>query len=163
MSLKRLTQMVDLYPKIIVKPVSGHQGNGIVFIEKEKNEKYRINEAGQILYFDKDRLFKIRKQDYIVQQFISCKTKSDNVYDFRLYVQKSGEGKWVITSIYPRMGPSGSITSNMGSDGYTCYLESFLKYEFKDSWYDIKRTLEYFAISFSNHFDSLYDSTLDKL
>lgn len=43
--------MVDLYPKIIVKPVSGHQGNGIVFIEKEKNEKYRINEAGQILYF----------------------------------------------------------------------------------------------------------------
>ncbi|MBT2618673.1 MULTISPECIES: YheC/YheD family protein [unclassified Bacillus (in: firmicutes)] len=163
-----LTKMVDTYPKVIVKPLSGHQGGGIAFIEKEKQRKYKINEAGQISYFDKDQMLefvsdKIRIQDYLVQQYISCKTKSGNVYDFRLHVQKNGEGKWVITSIYPRIGPSGSITSNLGSGGYTGFPESFLKYEFKDSWYDIKRTLEYFAISFTNHFDSLYDSTLDEL
>ena len=54
----------------------------------------------------------------------------------------------------------GSITSNMGSGGYSTYLDVFLKTEFGDSWYNIQRYLEQFAISFSNHFDSLYDSEL---
>ncbi len=45
---------------------------------------------------------RLQEQDYIVQQFISSQTKSGHVYDFRLHVQRNGEGRWVITSILPK-------------------------------------------------------------
>ncbi|KMY50026.1 YheC/YheD family protein [Peribacillus loiseleuriae] len=165
----RFMQMVRHYPKVIMKPVSGNQGKGIIFIEKEGNDKYRVNETGDISIYTKQELVeftsrKIQEQKYLAQQFISCQIKSGQVYDFRLHVQKNGEGKWVITSIYPRIGTVGSIAPNIGSGGYTGYLDIFLQKEFDDSWYNIKKTLEYFAINFSNHFDSLYDDvSLDEL
>ncbi|CRK81104.1 YheC/YheD family protein [Neobacillus massiliamazoniensis] len=160
--------MIKRYKKVIIKPITGHQGESVIFIEKDGVDHYKINDAGLVSsIYEKELLnlisHKILEQDYVVQQFISSQTKSGQVFDFRLHVQKNGEGKWVITSIYPRIGRLGTITSNMGSGGYSTYLEIFLKTEFGDSWYDIQRYLEQFAISFSNHFDSLYDIELDEL
>ena len=158
--------MIQRYEKVFIKPLTGHQGEGVVFIEKDGVDHYKINDAGLVSYINEKQLLhlishKIQEQDYLVQQFISSQTKSGHVFDFRLHVQKNGEGKWVITSIYPRIGRLGSITSNMGS--YSICLDIFLKTEFADSWYDIQMDLEQLAISFSNHFDSLYDSELDEL
>ncbi|OUB84389.1 YheC/YheD family endospore coat-associated protein [Bacillus wiedmannii] len=156
--------MIDRYGKVIIKPISGNKGKGIVFIEKH-GMYYNVNESKQITTMDKKQLLsfvshKIQDQGYIVQQFISCQMKSGNVYDFRLHVQRNGEGDWVITSIYPRIGPLGSIVSNMGSGGYSTYLDVFLKTEFDKDWYNIQRYLEQFAINFSNHFNSLYEDVL---
>lgn len=161
-NVKELLDMFNLYPKIIMKPLSGHQGEGILFIEKEDDEKYKINEAGKISFYKKQELLdlallKIQEQEYLVQRFISSQIKSGQVYDFRLHVQKNGEGRWVITSIYPRVGPLGSITSNLSSGGYTSFLDCFLQKEFNDDWFNVKKTLEHFSLSFSNHFDTLYD------
>lgn len=167
-NVKDLLDMINLYPKIIMKPITGHQGEGILFIEKEDDE-FKINDAGKISIYTKEELLdlvllKIQEQEYIVQRFISCQIKSGHVSDFRLHVQKNGEGRWVITSIFPRIGPLGSITSNLGSGGYTAFLDNFLQKEFNDDWFNVKRSLEYFSLSFSNHFDSLYDDfPLDEL
>ncbi|MEH7350940.1 YheC/YheD family endospore coat-associated protein [Gottfriedia acidiceleris] len=160
--------MIKRYNKVIIKPLTGHQGGSVVFIEHSGSNLYKINDAGIVSTINEKKLFnlitnKILEQDYVVQQFISSQTKTGHVFDFRLHVQKINEGKWVITSIYPRIGRSGYITSNMGSGGYSTYLDTFLKTEFGDSWYDIQRYLEQFAISFSNHFDSLYENKLDEL
>ena len=160
--VEMLVKIFDLHPKMVMKPLSGHQGEGILFIEKEDDEKYKINEAGKISIYKKQEmldlaLLKIQEQKYLVQRFISSQIKSGQVYDFRLHVQKNGEGRWVITSIYPRVGPLGSITSNLGSGGYTAYLNHFLQKEFNDDWFNVKKTLEHFSLSFSNHFDTLYD------
>lgn len=157
------------FGKVILKPLSGHQGSGVVLIEADETGHFNINEAGMESSITKQELSeyisrKIQEQEHLVQQFISCHTKSGHVFDFRLHVQKNGEGKWVITSIFPRIGRLGTITSNMGSGGYSTYLNVFLKTEFDDSWYDVKRYLEQFAIHFANHFDSLYDhDPLDEL
>lgn len=163
--VNRFFDIINRYEKVIIKPMSGHQGRGIIFIEKYGVDYYQMNEAGQVLSIDKKELedfilHKIQEQDYIVQQFISCKIKSGHVYDFRLHVQRNGEGKWVITSIFPRIGQLGSIVSNMASGGYSTYLDGFLKTEFGENWYNIQRYLERFAISFSNHFNSLYKNVL---
>ena len=160
--------MINRYKKVIVKPLSGHQGGGVVLIEKYESPHYKMNAGEFQSTFNEQQLIdwisqKIKERDYVVQQFIVSQTKSGHVFDFRLHVQKNGEGKWVITSIYPRIGRLGTITSNMGSGGYSTYLESFLKIEFGDSWYDIQRYLEQFALRFSNHFDDLYDNKLDEL
>ncbi|MCU5409074.1 YheC/YheD family protein [Bacillus cereus] len=156
--------MIDCYGKVIIKPTSGNKGKGIIFIEQH-GMYYRINESKQVTTMDKKQLLsfvshKIQEKGYIVQQFISCQMKSGNVYDFRLHVQRNGEGNWVITSIYPRIGPLGSIVSNMGSGGYSTYLDVFLKTEFDKNWYNIQRDLEQFAINFSNCFNSLYEDVL---
>ena len=167
-NVKDLLDMINLYPKIIMKPTSGHQGESILFIEQEEDE-FKINDAGKISIYTKKELLdlvllKIQEQEYIVQRFISCQIKSGHVYDLRLHVQKNGEGKWVITSIYPRIGPLGSVTSNLGSGGYTAYLDRFLQKEFNDDWFNVKRELEHFSLSFSNHFDALFDGLpLDEL
>ncbi|MEW9501935.1 YheC/YheD family endospore coat-associated protein [Jeotgalibacillus marinus] len=163
-NVKMLLDMINLYPKIIMKPLSGHQGSGILFIEKGDDETFKINEAGNISIYTKRELLaltllKMQKEEYLVQKFISCQIKSGHVYDFRLHVQKNGEGKWVITSIYPRIGPLGSITSNLGNGGYTAYLDRLLQEEFNDDWFNVKKTLEHFSLSFSKHFDTLYDGT----
>ncbi|MGE8057910.1 YheC/YheD family protein [Bacillus mycoides] len=156
--------MINRYEKVIIKPISGHQGKGVVFIEKH-GINYSMNESEQISLINKNQLLsflsnKIQEKGYIVQQFISCQIKSGHVYDFRLHVQRNGEGKWVITSIFPRIGPLGSVVSNMASGGYSTYLDIFLKTEFDNEWYDVQRYLERFALSFSNHFNSLYEDVL---
>ncbi|WP_046178383.1 YheC/YheD family protein [Domibacillus tundrae] len=102
----------------------------------------------------------IQPNEYIAQPFLSCRLNTGHVYDLRLHVQKNGMGEWVITSIYPRIGPIGSITSNMGSGGYTGYLDDILKKEFPDSWREMQTEVERFAIDFSTHFESLYHDVL---
>lgn len=161
-NVKEVLDIINLYPKVILKPVSGNQGSGILFIEKLDDYKFKIIDSGNTLIYKKQELLDlalplIQEQEYLGQKFISSRIRSGHVYDFRLHVQKNGEGKWVITVIYPRIGPLGSITSNLGSGGYTAYLDVFLQKEFNDDWFNVKRTLEHFSLSFSNHFDSLYD------
>lgn len=160
--------MIERYKKVIIKPLTGHQGGGVVYFERDQANVYKMNDSGVISFINEKQLFtlishKIMEDDYFVQQFISSKTLSGHVFDIRLHVQKNGEGKWVITSIYPRIGRLGSITSNIRSGGSSTYLDIFLKNEFGSYWYDMKRYLEQFALSFTNHFDSLYDNELDEL
>ncbi|KAA6460491.1 YheC/YheD family protein [Bacillus thuringiensis] len=166
--VNKLFDIMNRYEKAIIKPISGHQGKGIVCIEQH-GMYYNITESKKAISVNRKQLIsfvsnKIQEQDYIVQQFISCRMKSGHVYDFRLHVQRNGEGNWVITTIYPRIGPLGSIVSNMASGGYSTYLDIFLKTEFDNDWYNIQRCLEQFAINFSKHFNSLYkDLFFDEL
>ncbi|WP_419880767.1 YheC/YheD family protein [Peribacillus sp. B-H-3] len=155
--------MIDTYTQVIFKPVTGRQGGGILYIEKENKNSFKVNEAGSLSSLSKSQLQKViaekyEERDYLVQPFITCKINSGHVYDLRLHVQRDGEGEWVIGSIYPRIGPLGSITSNISSGGYSCLLDEFLKREFEDSWYNMKRSLEKFAVLFSRHFATLYDN-----
>ncbi|OIK14897.1 YheC/YheD family protein [Bacillus sp. MUM 13] len=155
--------VVDTYTQVIFKPVTGRQGGGILYIEKEDENSYKVNEAGSLSNFSKSQLQtaikeRIEERDYLIQPFITCKIKSGHVYDLRLHVQRDGEGEWNVTSIYPRIGPLGSVTSNISSGGYSCLLDEFLKNEFEDYWYNIKRSLEKFAVLFSRHFAALYDN-----
>ncbi|MGM0923391.1 MAG: YheC/YheD family protein [Bacillota bacterium] len=163
-SFKVLLDMAERYIKVIVKPLSGHKGAGIFFVEK-MGEKYNLSKDDQNYIFSKNQLIafienQINQDTYLVQKFITCNTKSGNVYDFRLHVQKDGDGRWVITAIYPRIGKDGSIASNLGNGGYTCFPEIFLKQEFGDNYYNIQKYLEQFALKFSNHFESLYEDVL---
>ncbi|MED1205736.1 YheC/YheD family protein [Heyndrickxia acidicola] len=149
------------FDKIVMKPVSGHQGGGILFIEREGKAEYKINENGETNIYSEKALKKLlmehtKEQEYLIQPFIMCKIKSGHVYDFRLHVQKNGEGRWVITSIYPRIGQLGTFTSNMSNGGYTAYLKHFLKNEFGNKWFDVYQQLKWFSLNFPVHFETLY-------
>ena len=162
---------VTAFKKVVFKPIDGRKGKGIFFITKKGSEYEVMKEANQVILSkqDLDKVIgsKISTGKYILQPYIQSVTKSGQVFDFRLHVQKNGAGKWVITTIYPRIAPKGSIIPNINNGGYTNYLEPFLQQEFKEETFNIKRTLEHFSLSLANHLDELqmiqYGEMIDEI
>jgi hypothetical protein len=159
------------YRNIVFKPVNGRKGQGVSFI-KRINDRFSVLVSDDNYDFDYDELRayvsgKLQEESYLAQPYINCKTNSGQVYDFRLHVQKNEVGKWVITSIYPRIGPHGSIVSNINSGGATNYLVPFLKQEFGDDYFDIKCYLEQFSLQLAKHLDQIqmdtFSETIDEL
>lgn len=158
---------LDNYGSIIVKPVSGAKGEGIIFVQKNEQD-FSLKTNGTETHFSKEEMedwiaeLLLNDELYLVQPFIRSVTKTGLSFDFRLHVQKDGEGKWVITAIYPRIAHSG-VVANISLGGYTSTLDGFLREQFGEESYNVKYYLEVFAIQFSNHFDSLYEEPLDEL
>ena len=152
-------KFLSAFDKVVFKPIDGRKGKGIFFIEQQgdrfsvKGESTnRIYGKSQLNGFIKQKLV---KETFIVQPYIQSVTKSGQVFDFRLHVQKNGEGEWVITTIYPRIAPQGSIIANINSGGYTNYLDPFLEHEFKEEAFNLRKKLEYFSLSLAKHLDEL--------
>ncbi|MEH7343278.1 YheC/YheD family protein [Bacillus sp. JJ1532] len=162
------------FEKIVFKPYDGRKGKGIYFISLKKNnkEEFLVTQDSHSSSYSRNQLKdlieeKLSTGTYIMQPYITSITKSGQVYDFRLHVQKSGEGEWVITAIYPRIAPKGSIIPNINNGGFTNYLEPFLKQEFKEEAMNIKGTLEHFSLTLAQHLDELqmqlYGEVIDEM
>lgn len=164
-------KFVTAFKKVVFKPIDGRKGKGILFITK-KDEGYELTKDSTHFNYSKQELeglikSKLSSGAYILQPYIQSVTKSGQVFDFRLHVQKNGEGKWIITTIYPRVAPKGSIIPNINNGGFTNYLDPFLQQEFKEEAFNIRRTLEHFSLSLANHIDELqmiqYGEMIDEI
>lgn len=171
LSFEHFTSLLDKYGEIVFKPSTGRQGINVYFISKESSSFKILSGVEKTNYalsdlsdFVTDR---IGKEEYLIQPYINCRTKSGNSFDFRLHVQKNLEGEWVISKIYPRIAESGSIVCNISSGGYTCELTTFLKREFGDDYYNIQKYIEQFTLQLAVHMDKiqkeLYSEELDEL
>ncbi|WML39222.1 YheC/YheD family protein [Neobacillus sp. OS1-2] len=164
-------KFVMAFEKVVFKPIDGRKGKGIYFISLSENG-FLVKKDSDSISYSKQQLndlieAKLATGTYIIQPYIQSMTKSGQVFDFRLHVQKDGEGKWVITTIYPRIAPMGSIIANINNGGFTNYLDPFLEQEFKEDAFNIKRTLEHFSLSLANHLDELqmiqYGEVIDEI
>ncbi|TQR18708.1 YheC/YheD family protein [Psychrobacillus vulpis] len=164
-------KFVASFHKVVFKPIDGRKGKGIYFISSVKNG-YEVRKDSNNEFYSKQQLIefleeKLSTGTFIIQPYIQSVTKSGHVYDFRLHVQKNGEGKWVITTIFPRIAPKGSIIPNINNGGYTNYLDPFLQQEFKKEAFNIKRMLEHFSLSLANHLDNIqmvkYGEVIDEI
>ena len=164
-------KFVTAFKKIVCKPIDGRKGKGILLITK-KDESYVVTKDSTHTNYSRQELegfmkTKFSSGTYILQPYIQSVTKSGQVFDFRLHVQKNGEGKWVITTIYPRVAPKGSIIPNINNGGFTNYLDPFLQQEFKEDAFKIRRTLEHFSLALANHIDELqmiqYGEMIDEI
>lgn len=153
-------KFMSSFERVVFKPIDGRKGKGIYFISKGATSGYEVNHNSVTVKYTKLQLDafikeKIEGGTFIIQPYIQSKTKSGQIYDFRIHVQKNGEGNWVITTVYPRIAPAGSIIPNINNGGYTNYLEPFLEQEFKEQAFDIKRLLEHFGLSLAKHLDEI--------
>ncbi|WP_342511548.1 YheC/YheD family protein [Sporosarcina sp. FSL K6-1522] len=162
---------IAAFEKVVFKPIDGRKGKGIFFISK-KEDHFQVGKDATNTDYSKLQLIdfitsKLSTGTYIIQPYIQSVTKSGQVFDFRLHVQKNGEGEWVITTIYPRVAPAGSIIANINNGGYTNYLDPFLQQEFKEEAFNIRRTLEYFSLALANHLDELqmchFEEVIDEI
>lgn len=150
---------ISKFDQVVFKPIDGRKGKGIYFILKEENA-FEVRKDSDISSYSKTALdewlnAQLSSGTFIMQPYIESKMKSGQVYDFRLHVQKNGEGKWVVTTIYPRVAPQGSIIPNINNGGFTNYLDPFLEQEFKEEAFNIRRMLEHFSLSLAHHLDDI--------
>ncbi len=166
LSLPRVFELIDEYKELIIKPVAGARGIDVISIKKKDN-LYELKENKNTITLSKtdleDKLANlIKDDDFLAQPYIESKTKEGFSLDFRLHVQKSREGMWILTTIFPRIAANGIVT-NIHSGGYVSPFTIFLETQFGNEYYNMKRYLERFSILFANHFDSLYKDPLDEL
>lgn len=170
-SFQHLLSCLQQYNRLIIKPVNGHRGIGVIYIEKNNNIYILVRDGhsqtmntGQL---NESVAAQLKKTKMLVQPYINCRTQTGQVFDFRLHVQKDGRGEWVITAIYPRIGAPGNIVSNIHMGGSTNYLQAFLEQEFGGQVDTIKTFLENFALRMAWHLDhlqyQLFQERLDEI
>jgi len=171
LSAEHFFACLEKYTEVVFKPTWGHQGMDVYHIKKEGDVFLILLGAEEARYDAKktaDFIQSKRKQeDYIVQPYINCRTKTGVPYDLRLHVQKGRGGKWVNPIIYPRISSNGSIVCNIGQGGYTSDLTGFLKGEFGAQHYDVRKYVELFSLQLAAHMDEiqkeLYGEELNEL
>ncbi|MFD0588372.1 YheC/YheD family protein [Paenibacillus sp. GCM10027627] len=115
--------------KWILKPASGMQGRGIVQIERSPWDR-SVSVKGRTR---QNRCFArnleseselqawlsafINGSPFLLQPYLDLGTADHRPYDIRVLLQKDDSGKWQRTGSAARIGPSGSLTSNLHGGG----------------------------------------------
>lgn len=115
---------------VFLKPINGTGGRGILRIERLKDSSKRIDIQGRDLSRRIIRPQRISPSmlsarlarwkangRYIVQQGIAIKLPNGRVHDYRMLIQKDGQGEWTYTGCAARIGPDRSVTSNLHGGG----------------------------------------------
>lgn len=152
-------RFLSKHHQAILKPINGHQGENVLYIEK-KGHEYIINDKGYINQYN-ERWFasyikkRLAKRKYLIQVYIHSTTKDGFAYDIRLHMIKNKDGEWQTPIIFPRVSTTKSVVTNCASGGKYVEPYEFLSQNFSIKRYQIKRTLEVFGIELSKHLDQL--------
>jgi len=135
-----LHRMLKQNPVLYVKPANGTGGRGILRIERVKNSKGVFDIQGRrqdrrIIpprKVSSTRLDSIVRQwciggRFLVQQGIPLRLPGGRFHDYRMLVQKNGQGVWELTGMAARVGAARSVTSNLHGGGHAVRAETLLK------------------------------------
>lgn len=125
-----VTKWLSRYPQgVILKPVSGMQGKGILHIRfNEHDQNYYIkgrnykNESIQMKFSREINLLKWIykfKRDvlYLIQPYYILRNHMNQPFDIRVLYQKDSSGQWKQTGIIARVGEQNGLTSNLHGGG----------------------------------------------
>jgi glutathione synthase/RimK-type ligase-like ATP-grasp enzyme len=127
--------MVIKYGAVMIKPVHGMGGKGIIRLSKEK-EGYRLEEDNQpIRYFFHNEIIEAlnglqKSKGYIVQKWIDIRDQDGCVFDIRILMQKNALAQWNLTGMGVRQGAKEKITSNLKGGGHAFEVYPFLEEQF---------------------------------
>ena len=123
------------YGAIMLKPINGKQGRGIVklsFHENRAIKPYEWQQSGQPkLYLSRrELLHKLHRgcQPYgaVVQRWMDIRNPQGQVFDIRALVQKEPGGRWILTEMGVRLSQVGHIASNVTRGGSVRSVRTFL-------------------------------------
>ncbi|WP_127530121.1 YheC/YheD family endospore coat-associated protein [Paenibacillus kobensis] len=129
---------VHKHGSVMLKPINGWGGRGIIRITESKDRRYRVQTNGKpaadlsqagLASYVKGILGQGR---HVMQKWIDIRNKDGQVYDIRALMQKNGEGKWQLTGMAVREGKNGSITSNIKSGGNAHGVQEYLESQFNE-------------------------------
>jgi len=135
-----LRRMLKACPVLYIKPANGTGGRGILRVERLKGTGTLFDIQGrrqnrQIITPRKvslSRLESIVRQwclggRFLVQQGIPLRLASGRYHDYRMLVQKNGQGQWEMTGMAGRVGAARSVTSNLHGGGHAVRAHTLLR------------------------------------
>lgn len=168
-SMSELIRFVKKHKLVYIKPRNGTGGRGILRIEQIGNDlfylegrnqhrvilsPYRATEKQLVIKLNSMRL----NPDFVVQQGIPIKLKDGRVHDYRLLIQKNGNGDWEVTGCAGRIGPYRSITSNLHGGGSAVSMEKLLALRFasQEKIEKIKKEIYSFAYELAEFLETKF-------
>ncbi|MEK0314351.1 YheC/YheD family endospore coat-associated protein [Cohnella sp. 56] len=162
--------MLRKHSLVYVKPINGTGGRGILRVERMKDGSYAVqgrDHSRRIVSprrVPKDQLPAVlrswdkRGDRYIVQQGLHIRLPSGRVHDYRMLVQKNGEGEWTVTGCAGRVGPPRSITSNLHGGGRAVPMSTLLREWIggEERISQIRRTAETLGVGVARHLERTY-------
>lgn len=138
--LHSLEKWIRKYERIILKPVHGSLGKGVIKISSYQSKYFvqgRDHNNQKIRYFFPD-IFSLKKwlypiiskKKYLIQPYLKLSTKSGIPFDIRVLVQKNGSGQWTMAGLAVRVGEKSGLTSNLHGGGKAFKADQFLSQHF---------------------------------
>lgn len=134
-----VNRMLKTSSLIYLKPINGTGGRGILRVERSKepstvlvqgrDQKRRIITPRRVHLSRLGPLLEHwnMKDKYLVQKGIQLQLPNGRVHDYRMLVQKNGEGEWELTGCAGRMGAEKSVTSNLHGGGQAVAMQRLMK------------------------------------
>lgn len=144
-----LIQMLKKYHVVYVKPVNGTGGRGILRIEQHSAQSVKVEGRDHDRRIISPRIISIialkefinkwnvTSTSYLIQQGIPLTLKNGRVHDYRILVQKDGNGSWSVTGGAGRIGAARSITANLHGGGSAISMTKLMQ-TFVDSSVDLQ-------------------------
>ncbi|MGC5771110.1 YheC/YheD family protein [Paenibacillus pabuli] len=166
-----VNRMLKASSLIYLKPINGTGGRGILRIERSGSEANTVLVQGRdqkrrIITPRKVHLSRLgsllthwnMKDKYLVQEGIQLQLPNGRVHDYRMLVQKNGEGEWELTGCAGRMGAEKSVTSNLHGGGQAVAMNKLLKQWITDEEEraEINATAEKFGIDVATFLENTY-------
>lgn len=162
-------QMLERNRSVFVKPVNGTGGRGILKIRKTGKFTYTVEGRSmnrtimQPKSYSEENLIHLLNvwktgKKLLVQQGLDLTLSNGRVHDYRMLIQKDGQGRWTVTGMAGRIGAKSSITSNLHGGGRAVSADKLLQYWIgsKYSVSDIKDEAAKLAFNIVNVLESHY-------
>ncbi|MBJ6362060.1 YheC/YheD family protein [Paenibacillus sp. GCM10012307] len=175
-SSRDVPEMVSKYPLLYIKPINGTGGRGILRVERLTGSKNRSgrkwliqgrDHSRRIISPEKVTLPSLQRKlsnwgmkgtRYLIQRGIQLKLPNGRVHDYRMLVQKNHEGEWEPTGCAGRIGPKGSITSNLHGGGKAAGMKELLGHWIgsEEDISAIQQEAEEISIAIARHLEQSY-------
>ena len=125
-TLLHFTKMLSIYKEVILKPINGSQGFGIIKVKQSsiyddlhgvevtKDGEHREKFSSLLLF---DDWIKAKKATFLIQPFLTLLTNNQQPFDLRVLLQKGEDGEWLERFRAIRHGGVGKITANLATGG----------------------------------------------
>ncbi|WP_199614217.1 YheC/YheD family protein [Paenibacillus alkalitolerans] len=133
-SRDNLWEYVHRYGKVIVKPVNGYGGAGVIQVSRVEDNIYKIHYgSSQKTFVGEQRAndylkSKMKRASYIIQRRIPLATINGRPFDLRVMVQKRTGSPWKVTGKLAKVAGKGYIITNVArSRGKVLPVETALR------------------------------------
>ncbi|MGG2995984.1 YheC/YheD family protein [Paenibacillus macerans] len=161
--------LLKKYPAVYVKPINGTGGRGILRVERLGADNFLIQGRKQNRSIVSPRkIHKARLSAYLLgwkgsaqflaQQGIQIKLPNGRVHDYRMLVQKNGQGRWEATGCAGRVGPPRSVTSNLHGGGHAVAMNTLLKQWIpgEERRAEVRRTAERLSLDIAEYLEQTF-------
>ncbi|GAX90726.1 YheC/YheD family protein [Effusibacillus lacus] len=143
-TVKDVLSFLEQVKCVYLKPVRGTGGKGILELQLQQDSvrvraQRFIKDKGFDRTFSRQKLaaflrYLLQKGRYIAQEKVELLTRDGRKIDFRFQLNRNETGKWQLVGIRPKLGPVGSIVSNLHSGGIEGDWEEISEWAFKEGY-----------------------------